>query len=275
MYPDKLEYDQGNKFFSEEDFFEGDFNYIHTYLHIDYKYRMHSHQFYEINMISEGCGRHYIENNFLDTAVGDVFVIPPGVNHGYYSDKKLNIYHVLIKSEFFSRYAEELSQINGFDILFDIEPQIRLTAGKTLNLNIGDYMVPVFKDALEEMISIEKSGNYVYLNALTMAFVCRLCERMCGAVSQSCEKDIVGVMEYIKNNLDAKITLDLLAGFAHMSPATLNRRFRAVTGHSPMDYVLSCRVSKARKLISENTRGKTDIANICGFYDVSHMNKYL
>lgn len=275
MYPNKIEYDSGNKFFSEEAFFKGKFNYIHTYLHIDYKYRMHSHQFYEINMIAEGAGRHYIENNFLDTAVGDVFVIPPGVNHGYYSDGKLNIYHVLIKTEFFSRYAEELAQIDGFDILFDIEPQIRLTAGKAISLNAADYMTTSFKDTLEKMISVEKSGRYVYLNALTMAFICRLCERMCGAVSQSCEKDIVGVMEYIKNNLDAKITLGLLSDFAHMSPATLNRRFKAVTGRAPLDYVLSCRVAKAQKLIAEGNYGKTDVANICGFYDVSHMNKYL
>lgn len=275
MYPDKLEYDSGNRFFSEEDFFAGDFNYIHTYLHIDYKYRMHSHQFYEINIVASGMGRHYVENNFLDTAVGDVFVIPPGVEHGYYSEEKLNIYHVLIKSEFLTRYSAELSAVEGFDILFDIEPQMRRAVGKTINFNAGGHMIADLEEALRQMRRVEESGRYVYLNALTMALICRLCERMRGAVSQSGEKDIVGVMEYIKNNLDAKLTISMLSDLAHMSPATLNRRFRAVTGQSPMNYVLSCRTAKARRLIDENSFGRTDIANACGFYDVSHMNKYL
>lgn len=53
------------------------------------------------------------------------------------------------------------------------------------------------------------------------------------------------------------------------------RCVRYSAGRAPLDYVLSCRVAKAQKLIAEGNYGKTDIANICGFYDVSHMNKYI
>ena len=275
MYPEKLEADTEQAYFSEEEYFEGKFNYIHTYLHTNYKYKMHSHQFYEINIIASGKGRHYIESTHLDAVAGDVFIIPPDMSHGYFSEERLDIYHILIKKDFFARYAEELSEVVGFELLFDIEPRIRRSSGKELNLNVGLSELAVFQGELERMMAVEKSRRYVYLNALAMAFICRLCKRISRAVSVSKESDIVSVMEYIKANLESKLTLDGLCAFAHVSSATLNRRFRATVGQSPMEYVLSARVARARALLEEGGHSRTEIAYLCGFYDLAHMNKYL
>lgn len=60
-----------------------------------------------------------------------------------------------------------------------------------------------------------------------------------------------------------------------MSIATLNRRFNDLLKTSPMNYVMDCRIQKAIELIEENKYSKTEIAQLCGFYDLSHMNKYL
>ena len=49
----------------------------------DFPIQMHSHEFYEINIIAEGTGRHYIENNSYPITSGDFFIIPPNVRHGY------------------------------------------------------------------------------------------------------------------------------------------------------------------------------------------------
>jgi AraC family transcriptional regulator len=87
--------------------------------------------------------------------------------------------------------------------------------------------------------------------------------------------EIVAVMEYIKGNLDRKLTLAHLAEYAKMSTATLNRRFREALGSSPMTYVLSCRISRARELMADGTLSRTEVAQMCGFYDLAHMNKYL
>ncbi len=275
MYPEKLEKDTSRDYFSENEFFDEKFNYVHVYLHGNYKYKMHSHQFYEINLVVSGKGRHYIENASLDTVTGDVFVIPPEIHHGYYSEEHLDIYHVLIKKDFMLRYAEELSGIKGFDILFDFEPMIRKNSGRELNLNVGLGEMSAFKSELERMISVEKSKRYVYLNALTMAFICRLCTRISRAISSSKESEILEVMEYVKNNLDERITVDDLCRHAHLSAATLNRRFKAAVGQSPMEYVLASRVMRAREMILEGRLNRTEIAQACGFYDLSHMNKYI
>lgn len=275
MYPDKLEVDLNRDYFSEKEYFEGKFNYIHTYLHRDYKNAMHTHQFYEINIIVEGEGRHYISDTSMETGVGDVFVIPPGIAHGYYSESKINIFHILIKNDFLTSYAEEFSQIEGFDILFNIEPQIRQTNNKSINLKAGAHIMPSIEKELDKMVEIEKSGRYVYLNAVAMAFICRLCEQMKTAIFDMSDGEMVKLMSFIQNNLDTKLSLDTLCDYAHMSSPTLHRKFKALTGQAPIAYVLSCRVQKAKRLTDEGQLKKTEIAHICGFYDLAHMNKYI
>ena len=83
------------------------------------------------------------------------------------------------------------------------------------------------------------------------------------------------LMEFIRENLDQKLTLSLLAEKANMSVATLTRHFREVLQTSPMQYVTACRISLARELLATGKLNKTEIAQSCGFFDVSHMNKYL
>ena len=174
-----------------------------------------------------------------------------------------------------TRYSEEIEEIEGFNILFDIEPNIRKSSGASFNLNVGRGDIDSFLYELEQMISAEKGESYVHLNALTLALLCRLCEKMSRVVMTSSDRDIVGLMEYIKSNIDGKITLGLLCDKSHMSPATLNRRFRMAVGMSPMEYVISSRTERAKELISLGRMTRTEIAQICGFYDLAHMNKYV
>ena len=42
----------------------------------DFPIQMHSHEFYEINIIAEGTGLHYIENNSYPITSGDFFHHP-------------------------------------------------------------------------------------------------------------------------------------------------------------------------------------------------------
>jgi AraC-like DNA-binding protein/quercetin dioxygenase-like cupin family protein len=275
MYPKSLE-TADKAYFLESTYFKQKFNFVHAYMHADCRYKMHSHQFYEINIIAKGQGRHYIENTSMPTKAGDVFVIPPEVKHGFFSDHPLDIYIILIKSDFMKRYAEELSALEEFTILFDIEPQIRCASGKKYGLSFGYKEFDLFEAQIKELIFAEKQSQFIYQNALLLSLICRLCAKIGGQQLKSGnKKEILNVMQYIKANLDQKLTLNEIAKIANMSKATLNRHFKTTVGLSPMIYILKTRVSKALELLSEGKVSKTEIAQMCGFYDVSHMNKYL
>lgn len=274
MYPTKLDVDKSQPYFCESRYFRGDLNYVHAYLHNNYRMNMHSHEFYEMNIVTAGHGRHYIGETSISVSVGDVFVIPPEIAHGYYSDDKLDVYHVLIKSDFFDRYAEEMSNLRGFSILFDIEPHIRRSSGKSYVLNVGAELKHLKKE-LDAIKSAEDSGSHVRANALTMAFIGLLCDRITDNVSVGGDNgEILKIMEYIKENVDKELSCDALSAFANMSRATLNRRFRDSLGMSPMSYVTECRISRARELALTGEYSKAQVAQMCGFYDTAHLNKY-
>ena len=86
---------------------------------------------------------------------------------------------------------------------------------------------------------------------------------------------MLSIMNYINDNLDGKLTLKEIANFAGVSIATLGRRFLSSIGVSPLKYVTDCRIKKAKELILQGDYTRTEIAQTCGFFDVSHMNKHL
>ena len=160
MYP-KIIQDAERSYFYEDEYFKDKFHFAHAFLHNDCRYGMHSHECYEINIIANGQGRHYIGNTSVHTRAGDIFVIPPQVKHGFSAPKPLDIYIILIKSDFLSRYSEELNSLNGMHILFDIEPQIRSVSGKNYSLNLGYQEFDSVKADIVKMIKAEKEHTSV------------------------------------------------------------------------------------------------------------------
>lgn len=63
---------------------------------------------------------------------------------------------------------------------------------------------------------------------------------------------------------DEPLTVASLAAQANLSARTLIRRFHAVTGTTPMSWLLSVRVNHARELLETTTLPVTQIAERCG-----------
>jgi len=280
MYPTRLEKNESTVYYREIDCFsENRLHLTHAYRHNDYKTKMHSHQFYEINIISYGEGRHYIGDSSIPTSVGDVFVLPPEIFHGYHTNGTLDISHLILREEFITRYRDELEAMPCFSLLFDIEPRLRRSVSYGCNLRIEPQIMERVGDTFEDIVRAEGSGNYSYANVLTLSLIGLMCELLQRNIEQNAfpteTGDLLRVMSYVRDNLDQKLTLDNLAAIANMSKSTLNRHFQRALRISPMQYVTHCRLSKAKRLVSEGHHTRTEIAIACGFYDVAHMNKYL
>lgn len=280
MYPETLEFEKGRIYYEDRDCFTAASTHlVHAYMHGNYRCKMHAHQFYEMNIISSGEGRHYIGDTHVPARVGDVFIIPPEVNHGYYAEEALDVCHLLLRADFMNSYRAELSHLPAFALLFDIEPQIRRTSGRGYNLHVERAELVGLLREFTSIVEAEKEGEYTYENVLTLAFIGnmgRLLRKNLQGESMPVQAgELLRVMEYIQANVGGKMTLETLAAIANMSKATLNRHFREVLHVSPMQYVMQCRLARARELLAQGEQSKTDVAHLCGFFDVAHMNKYL
>jgi transcriptional regulator GlxA family with amidase domain len=75
------------------------------------------------------------------------------------------------------------------------------------------------------------------------------------------------VRHHLDRDLSAPYHLPTLAAEFHTSTRTLLRRFRAETGRTPLAYLQSARVDRARRLLETTTLPVARIAAILGYTD--------
>ncbi len=68
-------------------------------------------------------------------------------------------------------------------------------------------------------------------------------------------------------------SLEGLAGQYSISPSTLSHRFKSITGTSVMDYLQSCRIVTAKKLLAKTSMSIGRIVEQCGFSDNSNFSR--
>ena len=73
------------------------------------------------------------------------------------------------------------------------------------------------------------------------------------------------VLAWASAHLDRPITVDELAGRAHLAPRTLARRFRNEVGTTPHRWLTQQRVTLAQRLLEATTAGIDQIATQAGF----------
>ena len=67
--------------------------------------------------------------------------------------------------------------------------------------------------------------------------------------------------------------MEQIAAALSLSRKQLRTRVMAITGMTPIAYVLQVRLNYARRMISSDNSSLTTIAGKCGFQNLSHFSK--
>ena len=280
MYPDKL----GNanvSVYYESDIFAKHLNKMaYAYSQKEVSTGMHSHDFYELIIILGERGCHYIGNMKIPVTSGDVFIIPPGVEHGYFFPEPVNVFYILFHSSFMEKYYENLLLVPGFSTLFEIEPYLRQVYEKHLFLHLDKQKFEAFQEKIDDILKYDKAGYQEYQIFAELHFVSELSllmQQRNEKIQSSSHEDseIFKVLTYIQEHFHQRITIGELMRVANMSRPTLHRHFKAVTQTTPMKYILNLRLNAVKNRLSETDETKTVLAQEYGFYDSSHLNKHL
>ena len=251
--------------------------YIKSYYHhLDKALDFHMHDFYEINIVTSGTGKHIIEQRELLAQRGDVFIIPPFVGHGYLCAERMTVYHLLLSHSFMASFAPFLERLPGYRMLFDIEPLLRGRLEHPFFLHADGEAAELIRHhiSLIDATIGEESEALLHTLSLIATLTGTIKTPLAlGATTLAPERtlSLIESMEYIQKHFDEHLSPRDLASRCAMSYSTYLRSFKTLTGQTPSDYLLSCRIKSAERLLRSSDESILSIALSCGFFDSSHF----
>ncbi|WP_428035051.1 helix-turn-helix domain-containing protein [Amphritea sp.] len=146
---------------------------------------------------------------------------------------------------------------------------------------------PVLRNLSELILSETRaqfpSGN-LYMESLANALIVHLLNHYSNTTDISLKHNEAGkitrkglqkIVEYIDRNLSDKISLEQLAEILSMSSFHFSRSFKESTGYTPHQFLLLRRTYRARQLLLDKRFTPSQIAQMTGFTDQSHLNRFL
>lgn len=82
------------------------------------------------------------------------------------------------------------------------------------------------------------------------------------------------LIEFIEENIDGDLSLEMMAREVQLCPIYLARVFKAAVGQSPHRYVLERRIERAKGLLRNTDLPTVDVALTSGFSSQSHLSNW-
>lgn len=155
---------------------------------------------------------------------------------------------------------------------------------------VTDPVMQRLSDALAATKAMHHPHSAILVDALRLAILTRKASRQTvigrdrsepaegGRGGQACRTvrslqkwRLKRVMQYIDDNLDAKVTLQHLAAVAGLSRMHFAAQFRTAVGMRPHDYLLKRRIERAQELLQRADVSLVDIALTVGFQTQAHF----
>lgn len=258
---------------------------VRAFVHRNYTIGMHTHDFFELNLVTGGEGCHFFDGQRFALACGDVFVIPPGAEHAYFSEDQLDVAHILIPRAFLESAGGRLRLQPGFQLLFSVEPYLRVESGFRYRLRLTGERLARMRQLIDWLIEecADKEGTAALaVESLMLHLLCLLARWQAQAAQQRPGKQAIpadrmqslqAVFALVERGYGQKIGLEELAGAAHLEKSHFCRVFHKATGMRPLEYVTLVRVQAARELLLNSERDLSAIALQTGFYDAAHFSR--
>jgi transcriptional regulator GlxA family with amidase domain len=92
-------------------------------------------------------------------------------------------------------------------------------------------------------------------------------------LAKTSDSPVYRAMQWLQQHVDEPYRLSAVADAAAASERTLLRHFRQVTGMTPLDYLHSLRIERAKMLLEVTLHGIPAIAEACGHSDAASFGR--
>ena len=222
--------------------------------------KIHFHLSYEIYFLVENDISYFINNRVYRVTPGTVLVIPPNTIHttNSISDKTRKRYLINLPESYIKPLLDIqpnlLSDLSTLPIVFSGLKKIEITDlfKKLLteyNSNPPDEVM--IKSLLGELLVTVSRAAKSQSNASISA-------------RRSAQK-MVRISNYIRDNLQNNLTLELLSEIFFLNPSYISRTFKRELNITFSEYLRTLRIKEACRLLKETKLSITEIAHRTGF----------
>jgi AraC-like DNA-binding protein len=229
---------------------------------------IHVHECCEVLLCLAG-GEHFlIDNRVYDVGNGDLFVINQFEAHKVtvQDDSTFKRFVLQIHPTFL--YANSTETTNLLDCFLH-------DRGSRNKLSLSPEEAKAMTDMFRELNEVNAYGDdllkkytvlriLIYINQL---FATHTDEP---AVAGDQHRAVRLAIDYINRNYSQNLTLDVISKVCFVSVNQLCRLFRQFCGTTVSKYLMSKRITEAKKLLSSG-RNVTDTAYLCGFNDYANF----
>ncbi len=280
MYPEKIERSKKSYICYVEEVFANPLKQASGFIMRNYSKELHKQEFVEINIITSGSGMHYIGNKRIPAETGDVFIVPPNIEHGYVGGDGFDVYHIIFSNKFFEKNMADLQVLPSFFVLFKAEPLTRSNNSTPLHLTLSESdfneIIPLLTE-LEKATSKKTTASFIACKSLALALIAILCELYSEKHTEKVDSPhdalFMNTLALIHEKYNEKLTIDELAKLSMLSRSSFIRKFNDVCQTSPAKYINEVRITAAKQLLNSTSFSLSEIASKTGFYDTAHFIK--
>lgn len=198
--------------------------------------------------------------------VGSVTLAPSGFRFRGRWDRDVEILVLTLKPAAIAKRAVELHDANQTELVRctgRLDPQIwHLGLALEAELKEGNPNGRYFWESLTNAIAVRVLKQY-------SAFEPKV-QHYSGGLSPH---QLRHTIEYINGNLSTQLSLNVLATMLGMSPYYFERLFKQSVGDTPHQYILQCRIQRAKQLLRTTQLPIMEIAFQVGCKNHSHFSK--
>ncbi|MBO5453406.1 MAG: AraC family transcriptional regulator [Clostridia bacterium] len=235
----------------------------------------HTHEFIEIVYILSGEGKHFIDEHEYEVSSGSLLFINYGQVHSFKPAPSMMYMNILLKPEAVSEKI--INSDNAFEIL-------SLTAYE--DFRTMDRSCPFINFSGKEKFNVEHLIKEMYTEYLDkysgydtvlkgyLSVLLTFIFRKMVHIKTINENVISGISKFIENNLDKKLSLEMLATKCFYSPKYFSRIFKDCYGMTVTEFIQKARIEEGCRLLTESLLPIDEIGRSVGYYDNVRFYKY-
>ncbi len=236
---------------------------------------LHAHDYYQLIYCQRGKGKIEIGERDFSAMPGRAYLVPPMAMHSITPEEGMRIAEVkfVIDSEELSKAIGELP----WEIDIDEHVSLRLSMKEIVREGLSGALFSHESTNAALMLFLIRLLREHNVKAEDMGLQSYYFNRSPGKESDpsaTSDADFLKVLDYIERHLSEEISLDDLARIVHFEKTYLITKFKEIWGLSPMKYVNTMRIERAKSLLRRSDKSITEIAYETGFGSIHYFSRY-